>query len=195
MASSLISNQNFVFQFPSLSLNLPKHNVLNTCISSCSSSTQSASHLKLHRISRASSEDLSPELIDDSKFVPLNSEDPNSKIWSTLVNLPTMNLALLLLGFQLEETAKLLKELDGEFLEVIFCTEAMINRSLWEVVNMKQSNLEASKMMMFIDAFPESGLEPPVFAAFVPDGADKPLSELIEEIMGDHEMLSARQKS
>ncbi|PIN24443.1 hypothetical protein CDL12_02794 [Handroanthus impetiginosus] len=149
--------------------------------------------------------DLPSELIEDSKFVPLNSEDPKYG--------PP---ALLLLGFQVEEVAKiqqLLTELDGEFLEVIFCTEDMINRSLWEAVNTKQSNLEAStvatslpricflsgltgeEMMMFIDAFPESGLEPPVLAALVPNSADKPLSELIEEIMGDHEMLSARQKS
>jgi hypothetical protein len=28
-----------------------------------------------------------------------------------------------------------------------------------------------------------------VFAALVPNSADKPLEELIEEIMGDHEML------
>ncbi|KAL0322153.1 UNVERIFIED_CONTAM: hypothetical protein Scaly_2511700 [Sesamum calycinum] len=147
------------------------------------------------------STDLPTELIEESKFVPLNSEDPKYG--------PP---ALLLLGFQVEEAAKiqrLLKELDGEFLEVIFCTEDMINRSLWEAVNAKQSNLEASKvatslpricflsgltgeeMMMFIDAFPESGLEPPVFAALVPNSADKPLAELIDEIMGDHEMLSA----
>lgn len=34
-----------------------------------------------------------------------------------------------------------------------------------------------------------AGLEPPVFAALVPNSADKPLAELIEEIMGDHELL------
>lgn len=34
-----------------------------------------------------------------------------------------------------------------------------------------------------------TGLEPAVFAALVPNSADKPLEELIEEIMGDHEML------
>lgn len=34
-----------------------------------------------------------------------------------------------------------------------------------------------------------AGLEPAVFAALVPNGADKPVQELIEEIMGDHEML------
>ncbi len=34
-----------------------------------------------------------------------------------------------------------------------------------------------------------TGLEPAVFAALVPNSADKPLQELIEEIMGDHEML------
>ncbi|KAL3369604.1 hypothetical protein AABB24_010114 [Solanum stoloniferum] len=97
--------------------------------------------------------------------------------------------------------------MDGEFLQVIFCTEDMISRSLWEAVNTKQTNLEASKiakqlpricflsgltgeeMMMFLDAFEESGLEDPVFAALVPNSAEKPLQELIDEIMGDHELL------
>lgn len=32
------------------------------------------------------------------------------------------------------------------FLQLVFCTEDMINRSLWEAVNTKQSNLEASKV-------------------------------------------------
>ncbi|KAG8380545.1 hypothetical protein BUALT_Bualt06G0026800 [Buddleja alternifolia] len=201
-SSSLLSNQNLIFQSPSNFLGLRKL----PYGPALSSSLRSSSHLKLklkHRISRASSQDLPTELIEDSKFVPLNSEDPKFG--------PP---ALLLLGFEVEEAAKiqqLLKELDGEFLEVIFCTEDMIDRSLWEAVNAKQPHLEASKvakslpricflsgltgeeMMMFIDAFPESGLEPPAFAAVVPNSADKPLAELIEEIMGDHEMLSARQ--
>ncbi|KAK3025911.1 hypothetical protein RJ639_042384 [Escallonia herrerae] len=49
------------------------------------------------------------------------------------------------------------------------------------------------EMMMFIDAFPETGLGPVVFAALVPNSADKPLRELVEEIMGDHEMLFREQ--
>ncbi|CAH9116026.1 unnamed protein product [Cuscuta europaea] len=113
---------------------------------------------------------------------------------------------------RLLQIKQLLKELDGEFLEVIFCTEDMISSSLWEAVNTKQSDLEALKiakplpkicfmsglsgeeMMMFIDAFQETeGEEKTVFAAVVPNAADKPLEELIKEIMGDHEMLlSAR---
>ncbi|XP_057798886.1 uncharacterized protein LOC131014807 isoform X2 [Salvia miltiorrhiza] len=209
MASSLISKQNFQFQFPSLFLHQPNTQLhLKSCIPNFPSSVEAFSHLNLklkHRTSRASSEDLPSELAEDSKFVPLTSEDSNYG--------PP---ALLLLGFQVEDAAKIqqfLKELDGEFLEVIFCTEDMINRSLWEAVNTKQSNLETLKvatsvpricflsgltgeeMMMFIDAFPESGLEPPIFAALVPHSADKPLAELIDEIMGDHEMLSARQTS
>lgn len=106
---------------------------------------------------------------------------------------------------------QLLKEMGGEFLEIIFCTEDMISWSLWEAVNTKQANLEAAKIaksvpricflsgltgeetMMFIDAFPKSGLEPAVFAALVPNSADKLVAELIEEIMGDHEMMSSRQ--
>ncbi|XVF83064.1 hypothetical protein PTKIN_Ptkin16aG0102300 [Pterospermum kingtungense] len=148
---------------------------------------------------RASAEGLPSELVEDSKFVPLNADDPT-------FGAP----ALLLLGFEVEEAEKIrqfLKEMDGEFLEIIYCTEDMIPRSLWDAVNTKQTNLEEVKiakslpricffsglsgeeMMMFIDAFPETGLEPAIFAALVPNSADKPVAELIEEIMGDHEML------
>jgi len=34
-----------------------------------------------------------------------------------------------------------------------------------------------------------AGLKPAAFAALVPNSANKPLYELIEEITGDHEML------
>ncbi|KAK1353574.1 hypothetical protein POM88_051939 [Heracleum sosnowskyi] len=33
------------------------------------------------------------------------------------------------------------------------------------------------------------GIEPPVFAALVPNSAEKSLKEVMEEIMGDHEMM------
>ncbi|XP_010267209.1 PREDICTED: uncharacterized protein LOC104604527 isoform X2 [Nelumbo nucifera] len=162
-----------------------------------------AHNLKLNSVCRAATDGVPSELIEDSKFVPLNADDPRYG--------PP---ALLLLGFELEEAVKiqqLLKELDGEFLKVIYCTEDMIAHSLWQAIHTEQSNLETVKiakslpricflsglsgeeMMMFIDAFPETGLEPAVFAALVPNSANKLLQEVIEEIMGDHEMLSARQ--
>ncbi|XP_012447704.1 uncharacterized protein LOC105770891 [Gossypium raimondii] len=152
---------------------------------------------------RASAEGLPSELAEDSKFVPLNADDPTYG--------PP---ALLLLGFEVGEAEKIrqfLKELDGDFMEIIYCTEDMINGSLWEAVNTRQPNLEQVKiakslpricffsglsgeeMMMFIDAFPETGLEPAIFAALVPNSADKPVAELIDEIMGDHEILAAQQ--
>lgn len=142
-------------------------------------------------------------MVEDSKFVPLEAEDPSYG--------PP---AILLLGFQVEEADKiqqLLKDLDGEFLQVIYCTEDMITRSLWDAVNSGQqdlgklriaksvpricflSGLSGEEMMMFIDSFEETGLEPAVFAAHVPNSSDKSLLELTEEIMGDHEMLSAKQ--
>ncbi|KAM7256192.1 hypothetical protein ACFE04_011933 [Oxalis oulophora] len=145
------------------------------------------------------------DLIEESKFVPLTPEDP-------LYGPP----ALLLLGFEVEEAGQLkefLKAIGGEFLEVIFCTEDMINRSLYEAVTTKQPNLAAVKvaksipricflsglsgeeMIMLTEDFPESGLEPAVFAALVPNNEDKLLSELIEEIMGDHEMMTGNQSS
>ncbi|TKY51635.1 hypothetical protein E2542_SST23154 [Spatholobus suberectus] len=168
-------------------------------VPSCSSLNSS----KLKYFHRASSEGLPNELIEESKFVPLNAEDP--------VYGPP---ALLLLGFGADEASKiqqLLKELDGEFLKVIYCTEDMITRSLSEAMHTTQHRLEEVKiakslpricflsglsgeeMMMFIDAFPETGLKPAAFAALVPNSANKPLHELIEEVMGDHQMLTGEQ--
>nr|XP_029117198.1 uncharacterized protein LOC105033592 [Elaeis guineensis] len=148
---------------------------------------------------RVSSEEFPSELVEDSKFVPLNADDP--------VYGPP---ALLLLGFEADEMdriKKFLRELDGEFLKVIYCTEDMIKLSVWDAMHIEQPDLEDVKiakslpricflsglsgeeMMMFIDAFPETGLKPAVFAALVPNSADKLLGDVIEEIMGDHEML------
>ncbi|KMS98410.1 hypothetical protein BVRB_4g092890 [Beta vulgaris subsp. vulgaris] len=177
---------------------------ISTFSSSCFYSSSSGPGMyKVHHLLRASSEELSSELVEDSKFVPLEAEDPSYG--------PP---AILLLGFQVEEADKiqqLLKDLDGEFLQVIYCTEDMITRSLWDAVNSGQqdlgklriaksvpricflSGLSGEEMMMFIDSFEETGLEPAVFAAHVPNSSDKSLLELTEEIMGDHEMLSAKQ--
>ncbi|XP_020248384.1 uncharacterized protein LOC109825886 isoform X2 [Asparagus officinalis] len=145
------------------------------------------------------------ELAEDPKFVPLNADDP-------VFGPP----ALLLMGFEADESDKIqkfLKELDGEFLKVIHCTEDTLNKSIWDAMNTEQPNLEAVKiaeslpricflsglsgeeMMMFIDAFPETGLKPAVFAALVPNSANKPLLEVAEEIMGDHEMMSSKQSN
>ncbi|KAL0716961.1 hypothetical protein Bca4012_066283 [Brassica carinata] len=149
---------------------------------------------------KGSAQEIPQQLEEDSKFVPLDPQDP---VFGPPV--------LMLLGFQVHEAQKiqeLLKELDGEFMKIKFCTEDMIPRSLWEAVNTRQTDLKrveigeslpricflsgltGEEMMMFIDAFPESGLEPAVFAAMVPNSADKPISELMEEIMGDHELLN-----
>ncbi|KAK6228281.1 Uncharacterized conserved protein UCP014543 - like 1 [Theobroma cacao] len=210
----------------------PVFSVSHSSVVSSLSAKNAACHhkkkLKQPRgLTRASAEGLPSELVEDLKFVPLNADDPTYG--------PP---ALLLLGFEVEEVEKdlflrdglvanlampkqlsceegkirqFLKEMDGEFLEIIYCTEDMITRSLWEAVNTRQPNLEEVKiskslpricffsglsgeeMMMFIDAFPETGLEPAVFAALVPNSADKPVAELIDEIMGDHEMLTAQQ--
>nr|XP_027111490.1 uncharacterized protein LOC113730777 isoform X3 [Coffea arabica] len=161
---------------------------------------------------RASSEGLPSELVEeDSKFVPLNAEDP--RYGPPVSSVPIQFNSSIHHVFVCVQIQQLLKELDGDFLEVIFCTEDMITCSLWEAMNTKQPNLDAAKiakslpricflsgltgeeMMMFIDAFPESGLEPPVFAALVPNSADKPIQELIEEIMGDHEMIASRKST
>ncbi|GMY09279.1 Vacuolar acid trehalase [Fagus crenata] len=193
---------------PSVSINNPfvaSHTSTVSYLSSNNIHQLKLKHPPRPQTQASSSEGAPSELIEESKFVPLNAEEPRYG--------PP---ALLLLGFEVEEAAKiqqLLKELDGEFLEVIFCTEDMITRSLWEAMHTRQPQLEAVKvakslpricflsglsgeeMIVFIDAFPETGLEPAVFAALVPNSADKPLQELIEEIMGDHEMLTAKEPS
>ncbi|KAM3403157.1 hypothetical protein ACQJBY_006736 [Aegilops geniculata] len=125
---------------------------------------------------------------EDSKFVPLNAEDP-------MYGPP----ALLLIGFDKSETVK-----------VIHCTEEMTKQTLWDAMHTEQPNVEAVKimkspqricifsgltgeeMMMFINAFPETGLEQAAFAALVPNSAEKVLAEVIGEIMGDHEMLTGK---
>ncbi|XP_021663073.2 uncharacterized protein LOC110651904 [Hevea brasiliensis] len=200
--------KSFAFSVPSVSSNPFVVSQISTVFPSYSSSVsvKNATHqVKLHHPPRASAEGIPSELIEDSKFVPLNADDP--------VYGPP---ALLLMGFELDEALKirqLLKELGGEFLQVIFCTEDMIPQSLWEAMHTSQPNLETvqiakslpricilsglsgEEMMMFIDAFPETGLEAAAFAALVPNSANKPLQELIDEIMGDHEMLTGKQPS
>ncbi|XVF83070.1 hypothetical protein PTKIN_Ptkin16aG0102900 [Pterospermum kingtungense] len=70
-----------------------------------------------------SAEGLPSDLVEDSKFVPLNADDPTYG--------PP---ALLLLGFGVEEAEK-----------IIYCAEGMIPRSLWDAVNTGQPNLEEVK--------------------------------------------------
>ncbi|KAG4908127.1 hypothetical protein JHK82_056781 [Glycine max] len=153
-------------------------------VSYSSSFNSNSSSSKFNYIHGASSEGLPNELVEDSKFVPLNEEDP-------IYGPP----ALLLLGFEADEALKynvhpdleqiqqLLKELDGEFLKIA--------KSLPRICFL--SGLSGEEMMMFIDSFPETELKPAAFAALVPNSANKPLEELIEEIMGDHEMLTGEQ--
>uniref|UniRef100_A0A7N1A013 Uncharacterized protein n=1 Tax=Kalanchoe fedtschenkoi TaxID=63787 RepID=A0A7N1A013_KALFE len=124
---------------------------------------------------RASSyEDAPVEIVEDGKFVPLTAEDPQYG--------PP---ALLLLGFKLEEAPKIeqfLKDMEGDFLNVA--------KSLPRICFL--SGLTGEEMIMFMDAFSETGLEPAVFAALVPNSANKPLQELIDEVMRDHEMVSGK---
>ncbi|XP_074310782.1 uncharacterized protein LOC141646743 isoform X2 [Silene latifolia] len=150
---------------------------------------------------RVSSEGLPSNVEEEeSKFVPINDEDPGFG--------PP---AILLLGFGVEEADKIkqfLKDLEGEFLQVIYCTEDMITRSLSDALNSKQESLDKLKiaksvprlcflsgltgeeMMMFIDGFEETDLEEAVFAAHLPNNSNRPLQEVIDEVMGDHEMVS-----
>ncbi|XP_004496231.1 uncharacterized protein [Cicer arietinum] len=197
----LSMNCNCCFRMPPSSYLLSHVSSVSPFSYSCCWSSFNSNNLNLTR--RASSEGLPNELVEDSKFVPMNAEDASYG--------PP---ALLLLGFEANEHLKIqqfLKELEGEFLKVIYCTKDMLTCSLWEAMHTTQQSVEEVKidkslpricffsglngeeMMMFIDAFPETGLKPAAFAALVPNSADKPLYELIEEITGDHEMLTGEQ--
>uniref|UniRef100_A0A2P2KIT8 Uncharacterized protein n=1 Tax=Rhizophora mucronata TaxID=61149 RepID=A0A2P2KIT8_RHIMU len=114
----------FCFLPPSSSNSIPPSSPSSIVSSSYSSSSSSSTrrsitHLvKLRRpsqlpLTKASNDERNPSglIEEDSKFVPLNTDDP--------VYGPP---ALLLLGFEVAEVAKiqqLLKQLDGEFLQVI----------------------------------------------------------------------------
>ncbi|XP_011620624.1 uncharacterized protein LOC105420082 isoform X2 [Amborella trichopoda] len=130
----------------SLFLANPTFSVVSTVSSYASSNSNGFSGISsaldltasrsLH-LSRASAGELPNELIEDPKFVPLNADDPRYG--------PP---ALLLLGFELEESSKiyqLLEELSGDFLKVIYFTEDMINCSLLDAMSTQQPNLENMK--------------------------------------------------
>ncbi|KAI5061507.1 hypothetical protein GOP47_0024012 [Adiantum capillus-veneris] len=155
-------------------------------------------------VPRASTEGLPAELLEDAKFVPINDDDPQYG--------PP---ALMLMGFSHSEAVKvqaLLKNMQGDFLKVLICTDDMIKGTLWNAMHVSQPELEdmkASKdvpricflsgltgeeLMMFVRAFPDAKLEPTAFAAMVPNNAQKTIEELMEEIMGDHERLTKERK-
>ncbi|KAG6557067.1 hypothetical protein Mapa_000993 [Marchantia paleacea] len=148
----------------------------------------------------ASEGEIPEEILEDSKFVPLNDDDPRFG--------PAV---LFLLGFGNNEGAQvqeMLHEMEGDFLKVVLCTPEMIKGTLGQAVNTPQpdittvrvakglppicflSGLTGEEIMMLIQAFRDSGMRETVFAAHVPKNTDKSLEELIEEIMGDHERLS-----
>jgi hypothetical protein len=52
------------------------------------------------------------------------------------------------------------------------------------------SGLTGEEILMFVRAFPQSGVKDTVFASHVPNNSNKLIEELIEEIMGDHERLT-----
>ncbi|KAG8095610.1 hypothetical protein GUJ93_ZPchr0012g20258 [Zizania palustris] len=100
-----------------------------------------------------------PFLVPESKFVPLNVDDPMYE--------PSVILPLLFLTVA-ATVQEFLKELDGEFLKI---TKSMPRICIF-------FGLTGEEMMMFINAFPETGLEPTAFAALVPNSADKILGEI-----------------
>ncbi|THU67152.1 hypothetical protein C4D60_Mb05t21630 [Musa balbisiana] len=160
-------------------------------------SISAASLRRRRNLPGASSEGIPTELAEDPKFVPLSADDP-------IYGPP----ALLLMGFEEDEMEKVFVFLSSLFrVQVIYCTEDMIKQTVWDAMHTEQINLvdvkiakslprlcilsglSGEEMIMFIDAFPETGLQPAVFAALVPNSADKLLGDVIDEIMGDNEMM------
>ncbi|KAK2395092.1 vacuolar acid trehalase [Trifolium repens] len=80
--------------------------------------------------------------------------------------------------------------LSGRLEDVIYCTNDMVRRSLWEAMHTAQESLEEVEVKAH---FLTEGLKPAAFAALVPNSANKPLQELMEDFMGDHEMLTGEQ--
>lgn len=149
---------------------------------------------------RSSADGVPTEILEDPKFVPINDDDPQFG--------PP---AMMLMGLTYDEVLKVqevLHNMEGDFLKVLICTHEMIKGTLWDAMNSLQPDLKTVKiaqglpricflsgltgeeMMMFVQALPEAKLEPTVFAALVPNNAQKTVGELIEEIMGDHERLT-----
>ncbi|KAG0626130.1 hypothetical protein M758_2G104700 [Ceratodon purpureus] len=161
---------------------------------------------KASRMTRimASQEGVPQEILEDSKFVPINEDDPRFG--------PP---AMILLGFGDNDVAtalEMIKDMGGDFMQVLVCTDEMMNGTLNEALNTTQpdlsqvkaatgmppicflSGLSGEELMMVVRAFPEAGLIGTAFAAHVPKNSNKPLRELTEEIMGDHERLSKPQQ-
>jgi len=148
----------------------------------------------------ASQGEVPQEILEDSKFVAINNEDPRFG--------PA---AILLIGFTPEEVAttqEMLADMGGDFMTVLLATAEMMKGTLNEALNTSQpdlsevevvkglskicflSGLTGEELMMLVRAFPEVGLSGIAFAAHVPKNSDKQMEQLVEEIMGDHERLS-----
>eukprot|EP00850_Spirogloea_muscicola_P002710 SM000010S04348 [mRNA] locus=s10:1172382:1174583:+ [translate_table: standard] len=150
-------------------------------------------------------EELPPELAeDDGKFARITEDDPAFG--------PPV---LMITGCTNEEVVqvqKMLKRIEGDFLEVKVCTKEMGLGSLEAAILTNQpdplsvepcsshpricflSGLTGEEIMMLIDAFPAAGMETPVMAAMVPNNAHKPMTQLFEEIMGDYTRLAEQRQ-
>ena len=119
--------------------------------------------------------------------------------------------ALLLCGFLPSEgdaVRALLSDLGSDFIRVLQLEEGMQFLTLGQALMtdpparpvrpalgvpriLFMSGMSSQEVSMFIDAFLECDLGPvPMFAAAVPRSVDKTLSQLFEEISGDHERLA-----
>ncbi|KAF7133043.1 hypothetical protein RHSIM_Rhsim09G0147800 [Rhododendron simsii] len=166
MASSLVTFESVSFACSHIR---PIFSLLsNPFVVSTFSSPKTANYIKLKHLARASSssEGLPTELIEDSKFVPLTAEDPQyGPPWRR-----------------------------QQRLEQKGWTPCYSESSLLSVSSSVEKDSFWFSALIFIYGFGlitrcYAGLEPAVFAALFPNSADKPLQELLEEIMGDHEML------
>lgn len=139
-------------------------------------------------------------MLEDSKFAPLKDDHP-------AFGPP----AMMLMGLSHSEFLKvqeLLHNMQGDFLKVIIYTDDMLEGTLWSAINSSQpgptelkgaigvpricflSGLTGEELLMFVRAYQDSKMEPVAFAAMVPNNAQKPMKQLIEEVLDDHNRLT-----
>uniref|UniRef100_A0A7S0RYJ8 Uncharacterized protein n=1 Tax=Pyramimonas obovata TaxID=1411642 RepID=A0A7S0RYJ8_9CHLO len=145
-----------------------------------------------------------------SKFTQVEVDEDKGVLGGGRVGPP----ALLLLGFDAVEVTRvemILKDLDGEFVQVKVATEEMMRGTLEQALDVEQTNpatvkpaanvsrimflsgLTTGELVQVMDEVRDAGLPMPACAAAVPMSMGKLLTQLTEEIDGDHREVLAMQ--
>jgi len=140
---------------------------------------------------------------EPEKFVPMQVSEDDGVLGGDRFG-PT---ALLLMGFdasELQQVDLMLADLGASFVEVKVVTQAMMQGTLQQALEVQQDNpeqetpaeyvprivflsgLSSGEVIQLMDEFQGTGLPMPAFAVAVPNAVIKPIKQLAEEIMGDH---------